>query len=104
MINPTEYHLMDEILARLVDAKVAGMPVTLEQLALVIKLQRDLHEHTIAQRWDDDQDVAYCTVCGDSWGTTRHELIATFEREDGITWPIWACFCGCGHYSSRWSA
>jgi hypothetical protein len=48
---------MDEILARLVDAKVAGMAVTVEHLALVIKLQRDLHEHTIAQRWDDDQDV-----------------------------------------------
>lgn len=104
MITPAEYHLMDEILATLVDAKVAGMPVTVEHLALVIKLQRDLHEHTLAQIWDDDQDVAYCTVCGTSWGNARHEIIATFEREDGIDWPIWVCNCGCGHYKTRWGA
>lgn len=104
MISPAEYHLMDEILARLIDAKVAGMPVTGAQLALVIKLQRALHKHTVGQRWDHDQDVAYCTVCGESWGAARHEVIATFEREDGIDWPIWACTCGCGHYATRWGA
>ena len=94
-----EYALLDDILARLIDLKIAGGPVTDEHLVLVVRLQQ-MHEHTIAQRWSDGQDVAYCILCGESWGDT-HTIVATADREDGIDWPIWACTCGCGAWGAR---
>lgn len=106
-LTDPEYRVLDDVLALLIDAKAAGAPVTDEHLVLLIRLQAGLHEHTIAQRYEDDVDVAYCTTCGASWGTTRivhHGLPAhaSTEREDGIDWPVWICRCGCGSWGARW--
>lgn len=106
MITAQEYHLLDDVLARLIDAKIAGVGVVDEHLALVIKLQQRLHAHDVAQRWEDGTDVAFCTVCGESWGDSRswhhgRPTIDTTDREDGIDWPVWVCACGCGDWGSR---
>jgi len=106
-LTPTEFALLDDVLARLIDAKIAGAPVTDEHLVLIIRLQDHFHEHSVGQRWEDGQDVAYCTVCGATWGgTTRrnHGLprILTTDREDGIDWPVWVCACGCGEWGTVW--
>jgi hypothetical protein len=106
MITAQEYRLLDDVLARLIDAKTAGFGVADEHLALVRTLQQRLHAHEIAQRWEDGIDVAYCRVCGASWGDTpvRHgkPINKTTDREDGIDWPVWVCACGCGDWGARW--
>ena len=104
-LTTTDYFLLDDVLARLIDAKCAGISVTDEHLALLLRLQRD-HAHALAQRWADDRDVVFCTICGESWGDTgsyHHGLpVREFmDREDGIDWPSWSCACGCGAWGSR---
>lgn len=106
-LTDCEYQLLDDVLARLIDAKINGAPVTQEHLVLIVTLQDELHEHQIAQRDEDDADVAYCAVCGKSWGSrrvTHHGRPARYavDREDGIDWPIWVCTCGCGSSGARW--
>jgi len=103
-LTTTEYHLLDDVLARLIDAKCAGISVGDEHLALIITLQQK-HEHTIAPR-ADNEDVVSCTLCGESWGDTgsyHHGLpVCEFmDRENGIDWPSWSCRCGCGDWGSR---
>ena len=106
-LTTERYHLLDDILARLIDAKISGAPVTDAHLVLIITLQQRLHEHSVSQRWEDGRDVAFCTICGESWGDTapRHHGLPchlTTDREDGIDWPIWTCTCGCGDWGARW--
>jgi hypothetical protein len=105
-LTTAEYYLLDDVLARLIDAKCVGFSVRDEHFALLLRLQRD-HEHVLAQRWADDRDVVFCALCGESWGDTgsfHHGLpfrLMTY-REDGIDWPSWSCRCGCGAWGAHW--
>lgn len=65
-LTARDYQLLDDVLARLIDAKIDGAPVTEEHLLLIIKLQR--HDHVIDQRWEEEIDVAFCCECHKEWG------------------------------------